>query len=179
MEANLHPMGIRSRIALGLAATIFVAVAPAAPAQAIQAMCAGAAGARSAMVTYLYTFKVEAKPKKTSYPAGGKAVIDFVVTRPGDEDPLGEGTAIDSPVSFPAENVEVNVSIYSGIYYMYGRGVTDADGKATVSVKLHPAAPAGWARGEVSARAYYNRGGCPDVEEFGSKSYPKFFKVTR
>lgn len=171
-------MGMRSRIALALATVVLGGVAPAAPAQAIEAMCSGAAGTRAAMVTYLYTFHVEAKPQKTSYPAGGKAKIDFVVTRPGDEDPIGEGTQIERPATFPAENVEVNVSIYSGIYYMYGRGVTDADGKATVTVKLHPSSPAGWARGEVSARAYYNRGGCPDVEEFGSESYPKFFKVS-
>ena len=131
------------------------------------------------MVTYLYSFDVEAKPQKASYPAGSKVKVDFVVTRPGDEDPIGEGTEMPRPVTFPAENVEVNVSIYAGIYYMYGSGVTDSEGKATVTVKLHPAVPAGWARGEVSARAYYNRGGCPDVEEFGSESYPKFFKITR
>ncbi|HJR46222.1 MAG TPA: hypothetical protein VJ927_11515 [Actinomycetota bacterium] len=173
-------MGTRCRIALGLIAVLLVGIVPATSAHAMQAACGGAAGMRSAMVTYLYTFHVEAKPQKPSYPAGGTAKIDFVVTRPGDGDPLGEGQEMPRPMTFPAEGVEVNVSIYAGRYfYMYGSGTTDADGKATVPVKLHPKSPAGWARGEVSARAYYNRGGCPDAEEFGSQSYPQFFKITR
>lgn len=169
-------MGARCRIGLGLISVLLVGLLPAPPAQARQAACV--AGSRSAMVTYLYTFHVEAKPQKASYPAGGTAKIDFVVTRPGSKDPLGEGQEIPRPITFPAEGVEVNVSIYAGYFYMYGRGTTDSEGKATVPVKLNPNAPAGWARGEVSARAYYNRGGCPDVEEFGNQSYPRFFKIT-
>ena len=104
----------------------------------------------------------------------------MTVTRPGPNDPTGEGQPLPSPVYLPAENVEVAVSLYLGEYhYTYGIGVTDADGMAKVAVPLPKDAPPGPVQAAVGARAYYNRGGCPDIEEVGYNSYEKFFTVVK
>ena len=131
------------------------------------------------MVTRLRTFTVTAKPVKPSYRLGTTAKIEITVTRPGEEDPLNNGVPLNSPVTLPAEGVDVSVGLYRGNFYMYGVGVTDSEGKATVSVKLNPQAPAGTVIGEVGARKYYNRGGCPDIEEEGFAYYPQFLKATK
>lgn len=154
-----------------------VASAPLAiPAQAGPVACSGREG--GGMVTRFRTFRVEARPLKKSYPLNGTAAIEVTVTRPGEEDPLGNGVPLNSPVSLPAEGVDVSVGLYRGNFYMYGIGVTDADGKALIKVKLNPNAPAGVVTGEAGARRFYNRGGCPDIEEEGFAYYPRFFQAT-
>jgi hypothetical protein len=132
------------------------------------------------MATNLYTFTVVAQPQRKTYRVGQKALVDMTVTRPGPNDPTGEGQPIPSPAYFPAEGVDVAVSLYLGEYhYTYGLGVTDAEGKATISVPLPKDAPAGVVRAQAAARAYYNRGGCPDIEEVGYNTYSEFFKATK
>lgn len=131
------------------------------------------------MVTRLRTFTVTAQPLKPKYRLGTTAKIEVTVTRPGEEDPFGNGVPLNSPTALPAEGVDVAVGLYRGNFYMYGVGVTDENGKATVSVKLNPVAPPGNVIGEIGARAYYNRGGCPDIEEEGFAYYPQFFKATK
>ena len=160
-----------------LAAVLIAVLLPSSPVQAAAA-CSGRS-ASGGMVTRLRTFTVTAKPLKPKYRLGTTAKIEVTVTRPGEEDPFGNGVPLNSPTALPAEGVDVAVGLYRGNFYMYGVGVTDENGKATVSVKLNPVAPPGNVIGEIGARAYYNRGGCPDIEEEGFAYYPQFFKATK
>lgn len=149
------------------------------PARAEVAACGGGGGGRSgaAVATTFYTFSVDAKPMKKSYRIGEKMKIAMKVQRPGREDPLGEGNQIGSPHYLPAEGVEVSVALYAGQYhYRYGFGISDENGEAVISVPpFLRGAPAGPVRAAAAARAYYNRGGCPDIEEVGYNSYDPFF----
>lgn len=160
-----------------LAAMLVALLVPGAAAEAATAACSGRSS--GGMVTRLRTFTVEGQPTNKSYKVGTTAVVKVTVTRPGQEDPLGNGIPLNSPVSFPAEDVDVFVGLYLGNFYMYGVGVTDEEGKATIRVKLNPNAPAGNVIGEIGAREFYNRGGCPDIEEEGFVYYPRFFKATK
>lgn len=160
-----------------LAAVLIAVLLPTSPVSAATA-CAGRSTS-GGMVTRLRTFTITAKPMKPSYRLGTKAMIEVTVTRPGEEDPLGNGVPLNSPVNLPAEEVDVSVGLYAGNFYMYGVGVTDENGKALIPVKLNPNAPAGNVVGEAGAREYYNRGGCPDIEEEGFAYYPRFFKATK
>ena len=168
-----------ARAALSLALLAAIVPAGSARAAAPSTTTSAACARPNAMVTSLYTFKIEAKPQKKTYRAGSTAKIDMRVTRPGANDPVGEDNDLPRATDAPAQGVEVSVSIYTGIYYMYGTSLTDENGEATVAVKLHRKAPPGFARADTSARAYYNRGGCPDIEEAGFQPYDRFFKITR
>lgn len=172
-----HRALVRAILSLALLAVILPAGS--ARAAALTNTQSAACAKSGAMVTTLYTFKIEAKPQKKSYTAGKTAKVEMRVTRPGPYDPLGGTTEIPRPTEQPAAGVDVAVSMYAGIYYMYGTGVTDENGEATVSVKLHRNSPAGWVRADTSARAYYNRGGCPDIEEAGFQPFDRFLKITR
>lgn len=163
-----------------IAAALLGGLLPAAPAQAALAMCGGGRSA-GAMGTTLYTFTVEAKPMKKTYAIGEKMKVLVKVQRPGQEDPTGEGNPLGSPAYFPAEGVEVSVSLYAGnAHYRYGLGVTDEKGQEVVTVPAFAKdAPAGPIRAAAAARAYYNRGGCPEAEEAGYVSYDPFFLATK
>lgn len=160
-----------------LAAALLSGLLPASAARAAVAACGGGGTRAAAMATTFYTFSVDAEPVKKAYRIGDKMKVAMKVQRPGREDPLGEGQPLPSPRYFPAEGVEVSVSLYAGQYhYRYGLGITDENGEAVVSVPAFPKdAPAGPVRAAVAARAYYNRGGCPDFEEVGYNSYDPFF----
>jgi hypothetical protein len=162
-----------------LAAALLSGLLPASPAQAA-ALCGGGRTA-GAMATTFYTFKVTAKPMKKTYRIGEAMKVAIKVQRPGSQDPLGEGQPLDSPQYFAAEGVEVSASLYIGQYhYRYGLGITDENGEAVIKVPPFPKdAPAGPVRAAVAARAYYNRGGCPDLEEVGYNSYNPFFIATK
>ena len=133
------------------------------------------------MATTLYTFTVDAEPLKKKYAIGEKMKVAMKVQRPGREDPMGEGIPLDSPAYMPAEGVSVSASLYVGQYhYRYGMGVTDANGEATLTIPAFPKnAPAGPVRAAVAARAFYNQGGCPDIEEVGYNAYDPFFITTK
>ena len=166
--------------AVGLiAGALLGGLLPAVPASAAVAACGGARSV-GAVGTTLYTFTVEATPMKKSYRIGEQMKVRVKVQRPGPQDPVGAGKPISSPTYLPAEDVEVSVALYAGRYhYRYGLGVTDENGEAIIRVPAFPnQAPAGPVRATVGARAYYNRGGCPEAEEAGSASYNPFFQAT-
>ncbi len=163
------------RTRLGAAAisalALVLTLVPGAAATAAPAACGASAA------TTLRTFHIVAKPHKKTYRLGEVAKVNVKVTRPAHEDPVAAGIEFEPPVSVPADDVNVSVGLYVNESYLYGVGVTDADGEATVSIKMTAPKP-GWARADVAAREFYNRGGCPDIEEEGYVSYPRFFKAT-
>lgn len=125
------------------------------------------------------TFYVDAKPQAETYKIGTKAKIDITVTRPAHEDPLDLGVGLDPPTSAPAENVSVGVGIHVGDVFIPGFSRTDAEGHATVVVKL----PTYMKPGAASVAAYawnvVHESPCLRVEEDGYSAYPDAFEVTR
>ena len=127
---------------------------------------------------YLYTLTVEAEPRRDLYVRGQTVKIDFVVTRPGPEDPGGNGVPTPEQVPrTPAEGVEVHAAFWAGDHYAYGKAVTDENGEAMVEVDTVLDMAPGQIDLEVSGHKYYNRGGCPDGEEVGYNYYPKAFRL--
>ena len=163
-----------------ITAALLSGLLPATSAQAAPTACSGVRDL-AAVGTSLHTFSVEAEPIKKTYRIGEKMKVAMKVQRPGREDPLGQGQPIGSPHYLAAEGVEVSVALYVGEYhYRYGMGVTDANGEAVITIPAFPKdAPVGTVRATAAARAYYNRGGCPEAEEVGYTSYDPFFKATR
>ena len=155
-------------LALMLGATI--APASAAPVAVLDSSSSPCAN----MYFYVYSLTVKAEPQKKVYQRGDTIKLNFTVTRPGPEDPGGNGVVLpEGSPSTPAQDVEVHASFWSGNFYKYGKAVTDADGKAVVKIKTDTKMPAGVLDVDVSGHVYYNRGGCPDGEEVGYNSYPK------
>ena len=159
------------RTALLLAAILLVPVGAAPAAAPAASSCDG-------RYFYLYTLTVEAEPRKKVYERGETVKVDFVVTRPGPEDPANNGVPLpDQTPHQPAEGVEVHASFWAGNHYAYNKGYTDENGEATVKVDTVASMPAGPVDLDVSGHVYYNRGGCPDGEEAGYNSYPKAFTL--
>jgi len=127
---------------------------------------------------YLYTLTVEAEPRKKVYLGGEAVKIDFLVTRPGPEDPADNGIPMPQGTPRqPAEGVEVHASFWAGNFYAFDKGLTNEEGRATVKVDTVTEMPAGPVDLDVSGRKYYNKGGCPDGEETGYNEYPKAFTL--
>ena len=94
---------------------------------------------------------IKAFPKKT-YKVGDVVKVNVEVTRPAEEDPIGLGIAFERPMVQPAEDVNVGVGISIGRSFLPGYGLTKADGKTTVMIKLERYVPA--ATAHVRAFAY-------------------------
>ena len=85
----------------------------------------------------LKTLKLEASPAKSAYKIGEVAKFNALVTRPADEDPLGQGIPMDRPYVTPAEGISIGVGLlFNGNVFLPGFGVTDENGKVTLKVKI-------------------------------------------
>ncbi len=129
--------------------------------------------------TRLRTFHVEAVPEKKKVRRGEKFMVEMTVTRPAHEDPAGQGQQIDPPASTPAEDVTTGITIFVGDNtWFWGIGITDADGKADIELKVPKNSELGWGFAAVSAIKYH-RNECPEVVEEGYNQYVDFVKVVR
>jgi hypothetical protein len=128
-------------------------------------------GACGSARTFVHTFTVDTKWAGKVFGPGDVAKVVITVTRPAPEDPLGLGVPLDVPVGFPAEGVDVSTSFQGFFPFVFDAGVTDADGKVSMKLKL----PRDAERGPVDAYTYasilHNRNGpgCSDFEEYGFK----------
>lgn len=127
----------------------------------------------------LKTFHLEVKVPKKKYRIGDTVKMPVVVTRPSDEDPLGNGIPTPRPYVMPAEDVSVGVGLIVNDVYLPGFGRTDEEGKVTISVRIER-----WARpGTVNASFYawkiLAEPPCFRFEEYGFRPIPGAFKVTR
>lgn len=127
----------------------------------------------------LRTFHILAEPQAESYKIGSTAKIDITVTRPAHEDPADLGVELEPPTSVPAENVIVGIGIHVGQVFVPGFSRTDADGKATVAMKLPRYMMAGKASMTVYAWNVVHESPCLRVEEDGYAAYPESFEVTK
>lgn len=127
----------------------------------------------------LKTYHLEVKPDKRSYKIGETAQVHVTVTRPAKEDPLGEGIPMDSPKSFPAEEVNVGIGLRIGDVFLFGHNITDAEGHTTVKIKIASYAPAGKAYADAYAWKTAVDSPCARVEENGYTAVPNIFTVLR
>lgn len=127
----------------------------------------------------LRTYRVEVKPDKKSYRVGDLAKVHVTVTRPAEEDPIGQGIPINSPESFPAEGVNVGIGLRIGEVFLFGHNVTDAEGHTLVKIKIASYAPPGEASADAYAWKTQVDSTCARVEENGYTSVPNLFTVLR
>jgi hypothetical protein len=131
-------------------------------------------------IVQIKTFYVTIKPASKSYSVGDTVKVAALVTRPAHEDPLNNGVKFDPPASAPASDVNVGIGLHiSNKVYLPGFGITDANGKVTVSIKLPSYTPAGVA--SVDAFAYKNDAEAPcfTLQENGFTTMPNAFTVSK
>ncbi|MEA2447600.1 MAG: hypothetical protein QOK47_1237 [Actinomycetota bacterium] len=127
----------------------------------------------------LKTFYLVVKSDKKVYKIGDTAVIKVNVSRPADQDPLGNGIPIDRPTSQPAENVNVGIGLRVGDVFLFGHSMTDANGDASVKVKLEPWTPPGNAIADAFAWNIVQDTPCLRIEENGYQQAPNIFRVIK
>ena len=139
---------------------------------------ANACAMASALVN-LYTLHIEAAPAKKEYRRGEKVKVLMTVTRPGDEDPSGQGQTMPPTVNEPAEGVTVGGIVWSGDDYSWDSGaVTDSEGKAVLNIPIRKNFTTGLARADfVAELTHYSNNGCPDIRELGFRSYEEFVRI--
>ena len=128
------------------------------------------------------TFHLEYEFDKKLYAVGETVTAKVNVTRPAKRDPLGEGIPlpIERPFVEPVEGALVGVGIHLGRVYLPGGALTDADGNATVAIKLESYAPRNsWADVGIyaSKTAFSDPAGCVVIVEYGYASVPRAFRT--
>ena len=125
----------------------------------------------------LKTLHVEAHPSKKKVHRGEKFKVHVTVTRPAHEDPLGNGIEFEPPMSFPAADIPVGITIFVGEHtYFWGAGTTDENGEATLDTKVPGNSEYGWAFAVATAKKYQWQV-CPELVEEGYTNYIDFVKV--
>jgi hypothetical protein len=165
-------MRIRT-LGVALAAGLVSATLVGAPTAAVSAP-----GCAMETVT-LKTFHLEVKAKKKVYKVGEIAQVLVNVTRPAEEDPLGNGIPIDRPTTEPAEGINVGIGLRVGDVFLFGHALTNAAGDAVVKVKLEPWTPAGNAIADVFAWNIVRDTPCLRIEENGYRQEPNIFRIVK
>ncbi|MGH2747593.1 MAG: hypothetical protein ACRDKB_06680 [Actinomycetota bacterium] len=161
--------GVISALAASLVAgVLFAAPAPSA-----------AHGCGDSETYAVRNFHIEMKPVKKTYHVGDTAKVKFTVTRPAHEDPAGAGQEYDPPMSFPAEDVQLGVGLFVGETFFTGWALTDAEGKAMVSIKILRYADTGPAHARAYATKMIHQNVCVTVLEDGFTAQDNIFTVTR
>lgn len=153
---------------------VVVALAIMAPAAAV-ASPVGSSGDCGKIVE-LRSLHVEASPQKRTYKPGDIIRVLLEVTRPGKEDPAGQGIPMDRQTTAPAADVPAGVSIWVDSWPMWGSGITDAEGLLRLKIKVPDHIPEGVGAAYAWAEKIW-RSECPDVRETGDTDYPTFVVV--
>lgn len=164
-------LGSRSLIAI-IAGSLLAS--PTIPAAAAEDSCAA-----QYETVQMKTFHVVIQTPRKVYKIDNVVPINVEVTRPAHEDPLGQDQPIDPPVSEPAEGVNVGVGLQVGRSYLFGIGMTDADGKTSIRVPLPSYLPEGNVFARSLAWNILVNTTCLIVEEQGYTEERNFFRVTR
>lgn len=173
----------RMRLVAAMAATVALVVL-ASPAGATNDRCASAVRQQMRSggleVIPLYTLHADIETDKKVYRVGDTVKVSATVTRPGHEDPAGQGIPMHPPASAPAEGMNVGIGIQVGRVFLFGFGPpTDARGKTTIPVKIQPYTPAGKAMLDAFAWKVQAEPPCFTVEERGYTSIPNAFTVKK
>ncbi|HYO61584.1 MAG TPA: hypothetical protein VEU29_06770 [Actinomycetota bacterium] len=128
---------------------------------------------------YLKTFKLEVKLPKGTYKPGDKVPFPTTVTRPAEEDPLGQGIPMPRPYFEPAADVPVVIVAFADDVLLIDYKLTDANGKVNLALKLPKYMP----EGPVSARIYAQKlladSNCITIYEVGEMTIGHAFHVDR
>lgn len=128
---------------------------------------------------YLNTFKLDVKVPKGSFSPGDKVPFPTTVTRPAEEDPLGQGIATPRPYVEPAPEVPVVIVAFAEDVLLIDYKLTDANGKVNLALKLPKYMP----EGPVSARLYAQKllqdTNCITIYETGEVTLGHAFHVDR
>ena len=128
------------------------------------------------------TFHVEYEIDKKLYEVGETVAVKVNVTTPAKRDPFGEGIPlpIERPLVEPVEGALVGVGIYIGRVYLPGGAFTDADGNATVAIKIENYSPRNaWADVGIyaSKERFADPSRCVVIVEYGYASAPRAFRT--
>jgi hypothetical protein len=129
---------------------------------------------------YLTTFKLDVKlPSTKPYKPGGKVPFPTTVTRPAEEDPVGQGISTPRPYVEPAPDVPVVIVAFADDVLLIDYKLTDAEGKVDLALKLPKYMP----EGPVSARIYAQKllqdTNCVTIYEVGELTLGHAFHVDR
>lgn len=128
-------------------------------------------------VLVLRSLHVTAVPSKKTVHPGDKFTVEVTATRPAHEDPAGSGIEFEPPAEVPAQDVTVGLSVWVGKRtYFWQIGLTDANGKDTLALKVPNNAEGGKALAVVSGRHWIKQD-CPDILEDGYTNYANFVTI--
>lgn len=174
---------MRRFVTLALALSLSVGALAGSSSAAVTDATIGCKGARRVLrgtlvleQVALRTFTIEAKAPKNVV-IGGTASIPVVVTRPAEQDPLGQGIPTDGIEPEAAPDINVGVGLLVGDVFFPGFAVTDQDGKATIKIKIQSYAKPGPVDASFYAWKTQADTPCARVDENGYRFYQKFFTV--
>lgn len=128
---------------------------------------------------YLTTFKLDVKMPKGSFSPGDKVPFPTTVTRPAEEDPLGNGIATPRPHVEPAPDVPVVIVAFADDVLLIDYKLTDANGKVNLALKLPKYMPEGPVSARIYAQKLLHDTNCVTVYEVGELTMGHAFHVDR
>ncbi|MDQ3983140.1 MAG: hypothetical protein M3271_10725 [Actinomycetota bacterium] len=163
-------IGILASLAL---LTGLLALAPAAEAKV-------ACSSSNLEFVYLTTFKLDVKlPNKSPYKPGDSVPFPTTVTRPAEEDPLGQGIATPRPMVEPAPDVPVVIVAFADDVLLIDYKLTNAEGKVNLALKLPKYMPAGPVSVRLYAQKLLRDTNCITIYETGELTLTNGFEVKR
>jgi len=141
--------------------------------------CGGSAGRNE----YKFeTFHVEYEFERKLYVVGETVSVKVNVTTPAKKDPLGEGIPlpIERPFAEPVEGALVGVGLQIGRVYLPGGALTDANGDATVQIKLESYTPRNrWVDAQIyaSKERASDPADCAVIVDYGYAVAPRAFRT--
>ena len=129
---------------------------------------------------YLKTFKLDVKlPQKNPYGPGDKVPFPTTVTRPAEEDPLGQGIPMPRPYVQPAAEVPVVIVAFADDVLLIDYKISNEKGKVNLALKLPKYMPEGPASARVYAQKLVRDTNCVTIYETGEVTLGHAFHVER
>jgi hypothetical protein len=152
--------------------TGLLAVAPAANAKV-------ACASTNLEFVYLTTFKLDVKMPAGPFKPGQTVPFPVTVTRPAEEDPLGQGIPLPRPHVEAAADVPVVIVAFAKDVLMIDYKLTDANGKVGLALKLPKYTPAGPVSARIYAQKLLQDTNCVVIYETGELTMGRAFDVVR
>lgn len=124
----------------------------------------------------LRTFSIAVKAPKDVH-VGDILTIPVTVTRPAEQDPLGQGIPMGGVEPEAAPDVNIGVGLMFGDVFLPGFGVTDSQGKAKLRIKVERYVKPGPVDASFYAWKTQADTPCARLDENGYRPMPKFFTV--
>ena len=146
-----------------------------APAAGAKVACASA----NLEFVYLNTFKLDVKMPQGSFKPGQTVKFPTTVTRPAEEDPLGQGISTPRPFVEAAPDVPVVIVAFAKDVLMIDYKFTDAEGKVDLGLKLPKYVPDGPVSARIYAQKLLQDTNCLTIYETGELIMGHAFHVDR